>query len=302
METKKAVFDNIFSCLVLFNPDEEHHISAIDNILTAGGKVVVFDNSDDLATAQHNRNLLSERFGANVEYLRRDGNIGLSAAFNRIVEHVLTKSDVEALVLFDQDSTVTAEMFTRLVEGYRRAALNHNVGVYAAYAVRVNGEPYGVRPVWLYSAKPPLLPVKFAPSSFSLIPISTFKNIGLFQEDFFIDQIDGDFCLRCWKSNLSVLIDTSLRFPHRIGIGDITIFKRKSIPVASPFRGYYQTRNIILSAKRNNVPVIDTLKRITIKISLITILGLKSGLFRKRLIFCLRGLYDGLLGRGGKIT
>lgn len=293
---------SIYGCFVLYNPDDIHHLDSVEAVLKAGGRVVVFDNSDENLVRQDNRRILDSRFPGAVVFMEDGGNIGLSAAFNKISNFVLQNADAEAIVLFDQDSTVSSDFFSSLVHGFRSVKKKFKIGVYAAYAKRVSGPEYGVRIVdWVKGLPSNLMAVKFAPSSFSLIPVEALREVGLFQDDFFIDHIDVDFSYRCWKLNRIVVIDKELRFPHRIGHGDALIFGKLLMPISAPFRHYYQARNNILSARRGGAPVLDTFRTVMGKILKVSLLGLHAGAFWTRLGFCLRGVMDGVRGRSGRL-
>src|SRR5262249_15342683 len=135
----------------------------------------------------------------------------------------------------------------------------------------------------------------------SLVPAHVFRELGLFQEDFFIDYIDKDFCVRCWQAGKVVLIDKNLRFPHRIGNGDVGIANLQ-MPVSSPFRHYYQVRNLILSSRRNRVGIFETVTSTFRKLVKIVVLGFLAGDLRARIGYSLSGIRDGALGRGGRMT
>ena len=291
--------NEIAACFVLYSPDADHHLAAIRAVRAAGARVLVFDNTPDDARAERNRAELAAA-DADAVYLRAGGNIGLSAAFNHLVRHAQGLAGLDAIVMFDQDSTVSTGLFTQLVQGWRAAeAAGGPVGVYAAYAVRTDGQPYRQRVLDEPVPVPGLLNVMFAPSSFSLMPMASFAVAGLFQDDFFIDQIDVDFCRRCRLAGRPILIDPKLAFPHRIGDGDVRFRGRALVPASAPFRCYFQVRNILLSARRGGVPWPYAAKVTYHRFGVAVLAGLQIGKFRERLRWSFLGLRDGLRGRGG---
>jgi rhamnosyltransferase len=297
-------FKSIYSAFILFNPEEDHHLESIKNIRKSGVKVVVFDNSDKKNVQDENYQRINNEFNGEVEYITNNKNIGLSAAFNRVAEHIINKDGAEAIILFDQDSTVTSEIFTKLINKYREVSSIYKVGVFSAYATRTNGgEPYGYKTTGECLPEfPGVIPVEFSPSSFSLIPLSTIISIGKFQEDYFIDHIDVEFCTRARNANLNVFIDTNLKFPHRIGDGDLTLFGKTIAPISSPFRHYYQVRNIILTGKRNNLPLHKSILSLCRRFIALALISLKHGGFRNRMKFYLKGLKDGISGNTGQMN
>lgn len=292
-----------YAGVVLYHPDSEHHIESIRILLSQGIVVVVFDNSEDVETKQNNRVAVSQSFGNRLQYLEDEqGNIGLSAAFNRIVNVVLQDESAKGLFLFDQDTDVNATTLQHLQESFDTLQTCGQFGLVAGYPVRDTGIPYRVRPRSSSPAPfPELVAVNAASSSFSLIPVSTLKKVGAFQEDFFIDYIDFDFCLRCWLNDLPVYIDKMAPFLHRVGLGDVLVGNKPLFPIATPFRHYYQMRNIILSGIRAKVPVITLCKQVLLKLTVTAIVGVYAGGLIQRLKFTIKGMNDGFMNHGGKL-
>jgi rhamnosyltransferase len=176
-------------------------------------------------------------------------------------------------------------------------------GIISALAMRKEGMPYRIRNRGVSSGKDSnLIEVDNVPSSFSLIPVTTFEKIGFFREDFFIDYIDMDFSLRCWKNNLPVYIARNATFTHDIGIGDVVIFKKRLFPYSDEYRHYYQVRNLILSFKFNNIGRFKTLIRVMERIVIVFVIGVYAGGFNKRMYFLFKGIYHGYAGVSGKLN
>jgi len=290
--------------LVLYHPDSEHYIASIYILLSHGIEVIVFDNSEDKIAKEHNQAVLQKTFAERVYYFdAAAGNIGLSAAYNRIADIVKQKNIAKGLFLFDQDTDVNETALLHLIESFHILQDHGQLGLVAGYPKRSNGIPYRIRPRPSFqSNKPGIIAVDWAPSSFSLIPVTTLKTVGGFQEDFFIDHIDLDFCLRCWLHNLPVFIDTRASFLHRVGLGDVMIRNRPLFPIATPFRHYYQTRNRILSDTRAQVPLFKTIAMTAQRVVIAIVIGIYAGQLCKRLKYCLYGIVDGVMGRGGRIS
>jgi rhamnosyltransferase len=288
--------------LVLYHPESKHHIESIRNLLSLGIEVIVFDNSEDKATKENNWISLKQTFYEQLYYLEdAQGNIGLAAAYNQIVNVARKGKFSRGLFLFDQDTDVNETALHHLIESFTILQDHCQLGFVAGYPKRNNGLPYRIRPrPFIQSPKPELIAVDCAPSSFSLIPFTTLITVGEFQEDFFIDHIDMDFCLRCWLHNLPVFIDTRASFLHRVGLGDVTILKRPLFPIASPFRHYYQARNRILSDTRAQVSTVKTIVMTAQRVVVVFIIGIYAGQLFKRLKYTLNGIVDGIMGRGGR--
>jgi rhamnosyltransferase len=292
-----------YAGLVLYHPEGRNYLQGLGTLLAHGIHTVVFDNSEDAAVRDRNRSGIEVSSAGRSIYLEADGNLGLAAAFNRIVQVVREDPSAQGLFLFDQDTDINHAALQQLLASFDALLARGPLGLLAAYPVRVSGIPYRIRrrpssP----SPGPALVPVDMAPSSFSLIPLTTISNVGAFQEDFFIDHIDWDFCLRCWRSDLPVFVDTRASFLHRVGEGDVVIGERPLFPICSPFRHYYQMRNMLLSNARAYLPLHVSLKALAVRAAIVAIVALYAGDVFGRLRFAWRGLIDGIKGRGGRLT
>jgi rhamnosyltransferase len=291
-----------YAGLVLYHPDSEQHIESIRILLSHGIAVIVFDNSEDIETRNKNQATLRQTFDDQLYYLEAaQGNVGLAAAYNQIVDVVKQGKFARGLFLFDQDTDVNVVALYHLIEAFNFLQDQGQLGLVAGYPTRSNGIPYRIRPrASFQSTRPELIAVDCAPGSFSLIPIATLLAVGEFQEDFFIDHIDLDFCLRCWLHDLPVFVDTRASFVHRVGLGDVIILKRPLFPIASPFRHYYQTRNRILSDTRAHVSMLKTFVMTAQRVVIVAVIGIYAGELFKRLKYTLCGIVDGIMGRGGR--
>jgi rhamnosyltransferase len=292
---------NFCAALVLFNPEPRQFLTNIAEILQAGLIPIVFDNTPSGTQRASHFQQMVERFGTErLHCLSENGNIGLSAAYNRIIERARSLGGIEGLILLDQDSTVSALSVQSLIATYRSVVLQRPVGVLSGSALRSDGIPYRVYELTgEVPGFPQLTRVKMTPSSFSLIPLSTIDRIGTFYDDFFIDHIDVDFCLRCRNAGLLVAIDRKAPFTHQIGNGLLVIAGRAVTPISSPFRHYYQVRNIILSSKRRGASRGEALKEVLKRFLVVGAIGLTKGAAFSRYGFALKGLFDGLRDRGG---
>lgn len=164
----------------------------------------------------------------------------------------------------------------------------------AGFPLRKNGEPYRVRKLKTASFNH-LVKVYQIPSSYSLIPMRTFRKIGNFEKD------DNNYSLRFVQNNLNIFIDVRAKFIHDIGLGDVMFFNKFLFPYSTPDRHYYQTRNLILSYKRYNLGDFKLIKKLGIRCIIIGYIGITKGNLFKRLNYMFRGIRDGINNKGGKL-
>jgi len=51
----------------------------------------------------------------------------------------------------------------------------------------------------------------------SLLSLMAFKEIGPFREEFFIDSIDADYCLRLRKKGYKIIVACQAQMKHSVG-------------------------------------------------------------------------------------
>lgn len=294
-----------YAGIILFNPENYLFIKSIRVLLTLGVKVVIFDNSTIQKNLVLNKKILFDEFGDLVILLQSaKGNVGLGYPFNEIVKISLKEKNSKGIFFFDQDSEVNKEAVLYLEESFNKLSVQKSFGIIAALPMKKEGGSYRIRKrrVSLDSnLDSNLVEVQQVSSSFSLIPITTFQKIGFFYEDFFIDHIDMDFSMRCWKNNLPIYIDTRARFTHQIGLGNVVVCNKFLFPYSDEYRHYYQVRNLILSLKRNNDTYFTILKEVCLRLMIVIIISLYTGSAYKRLYFLLKGIIDGYNNKSGKL-
>ena len=171
--------------------------------------------------------------------VRHDNNRGIAAALNTGIREALTDADALAVLTVDQDSQLPARFVRRLLDTWRDAeSAGVRVGLVAPQ--KVTGQP-DQRP-----GRPPI-------QSGQLIPVTTLRRVGDFDERLFIDGVDDDYALRCLDAGLALVVAEGLTIGHRLGaIHDVTIAGRTvTLTRSAPFRYYYLTRNRLWLVRRN---------------------------------------------------
>nr|WP_319512544.1 hypothetical protein [uncultured Draconibacterium sp.] len=297
-------YEEFAACIVLYNPDWKHLISAISELLKLGIPTFIFDNTEDADQRKEIKAALQNSFKQNIHlFSSPEGNIGLAAAYNFVAKKVVQTGIYQGLFLFDQDSIINKNAIESIVKSYSELlASNAPIGTISGYPIRKNGVPYRIRHLSgknIRNNQDSLLQVKSVPSSYSLIPTLTFKQIGYFEEDFFIDCIDGNYSLRCRKEGLPVYIDKNGKFTHDVGIGDVIIFGKHLFPIANDYRYYYQIRNIILSKKRNDEKY---LKDILLRFVIVLITAIYTIKPFPKIKYFIKGVLHGIANKSGSLN
>ncbi len=91
-----------------------------------------------------------------------------------------------------------------------------------------------------------------ANTSGSLIKREVFESVGFYDDDFFIDFVDIDFCLRLKKHGFRVLKAMQVELQHELGSKQTRNLLGLKIPFRdhTPWRYYYMMRNRLLMYRR----------------------------------------------------
>ena len=294
----------MYSVIVTYHPNISHVMEMCKALIDAGVGVVIFDNTPDCITSNQIISSVSEVFrdGANIDVIGSGVNFGLSVAFNRSVKHALdTHEDIEGFLFFDQDSTLTSENLSALIrEYYQLKDKNTPVGVFGALPVDDKGTPYRVRKSkfeCIGANNENYFCADFVISSFSLVPRTTFEKVGFFDEKLFIDLVDSEFSFRCSKYGLLNIVSKNVQFPHVIGDKRGTVLGR-SFAISSPIRNYYQARNLILVG-RDYGWYYFIFSKVLKRFIQIILSSFYDHKFLLRIQFFIKGVYDGILYKGG---
>jgi rhamnosyltransferase len=241
---------NILGLVVTFDPPESF-LSNLHLLLAQLDFVLVIDNR---SAAETRRKLESEVKGrpAKLKIVFNDENLGLGGALNQGFQWALMNG-YQAVMTFDQDSRPAQGMIERLWQTYASHPEREQVAVVAPSVVDgVSGEriAYLRRHRHFLIERVPcredrLEEVLYVITSGSLNILSAYSRLGGFREDFFIDYVDTEYCLRAGQRGYKIFMDCGATLQHRLGeqqkknIGPFTL--RPTFH--SPVRWYYINRN-----------------------------------------------------------
>jgi len=278
---------NRYCVLVLFNPNSTLLAANLEKLVSLNLIIYIYDNSPNTFAYD----TLDEVLKRKVIYRSQMKNIGLSKAYNNILNEILElempiEYNDDLILFLDQDSEIEANAINKLFEAFDEE--DDNVMIIAGNPIRRDGIPYR-------QFHDKLNDVDFAISSYSVYRLTLFKKIGLFQDDFFIDHIDTDYCARIKKNNYQIKIMREAFFSQPIGVRSYTIFGKYLFPIPSTQRTYYQIRNAFLSYRRGGVSLKFLLKEIKNRLIITILSGVHEKDFAKRLGFFMQGIKDGII-------
>ena len=194
----------IAAVVTAYHPDERLE-AVVESALRSCDAVVVADNTPGDAAS-----LAAKLEGPAVTVLRTGSNRGLAGALNLGLAQV--PADVDAVLFLDQDSVLPPE----LVDGLYAHLVDERIAVVGPTPVDAATGGRYERAADRHSAvddRPGII------TSGMLVRRSVFDEVPGFREDFFVDCVDSDFCLRVRRTGRRVVRDAALVLPHSIGSG-----------------------------------------------------------------------------------
>jgi len=228
---------------VLYYPTEEF----LGNLAKAGSvcsNVVAVDNSPEADMRLHA--LLREQ-GIRVIFNHNMG--GLAGAYNRGVE-VLLAQECEVVFLLDQDSEIDVSFFEEMMKACIELGTEVfligpkiyevNLGRCMPVFQRAKRTPKRIR---IDDKTEGMIPSLCIISSGSAFSAATYRKLGPFREDYFIEYIDIEYSLRAVGQNVPVYMNVAVTMRQTTGKierhGDTYTTNHAAI------RRYYGARNAV---------------------------------------------------------
>ncbi len=232
---------------------------------------------------------------------------GVAGAYNKGLACLLER-ECQLLFIFDQDSQVPDDYFVRMLEACLTLGSPHfligpkvfdmNIRRYLPAHI-IHG--WGVRPIPISDEKRGLLPCASIITSGSVMSAETYRSLGPFREDYFIDHVDTEYSFRAMCKGVPLFINTSLVLKHEIGkrIAHKLLFCKLTQWNTSPLRLYYSARNCIHISRSygTRFPILILINILTLQQSISVTLYEEDKL--KKLVAMVSGIIDGLRGRYG---
>jgi rhamnosyltransferase len=123
-------------------------------------------------------------------------------------------------------------------------------------------------------------------SSGTAISLEAYRELGQFREDFFIDHVDAEYCMRAQAHGVPVCVNADVSLPHELG--------KPPAPQHWP-----QVDIFDQSALRHYYAAMLLINLITLKHVAFVLLHAKEKRRKLQAILC--GVTDGLRGRYGRV-
>ncbi len=285
---------NTASILVVYHPDQ--HFSERLRRIAAQTRLIVIVNNGPKATLDNHLTEITHQ-ETRIDLLQNSKNMGLGFALNQGVEHCLHDGYKWALLL-DQDTEVDSDIVASLSS--ITASMSPLPAVIGAnYRNNRNGRIFKS----CSESDSGVTKRKTVITSGTLLNLKTHILIGPFMDNYFIDSIDHEYCLRARSNGFPIYISCKPLMTHHIGTEFNTASYLQRLlraPDHSPARKYYIARNTITTMKifwrSETTWCLKQALRLTSEV--ISIMLFEDSKVAK-LSSTMNGMVDGILGRPG---
>lgn len=223
--------------VILYNPDITMIMENITSYIEFLEKLYLIDNSEK--DNFKNIEVILKKY-KNIEYTWLGENKGIGHALNIAIKKSKEKK-CNWLLTMDQDSKFNDNDFRKYIV-YLKENENYfqkNIGIISPFhKIRENSFPN----------KEDILEVDIVMTSGNLLNLEVIDKIGFFNEEFFIDEVDHEFCYRLQEKGYKVIIYNKVILLHKLG--NIKEYKNFFITNHNYIRRYYIVRNKLYMIKR----------------------------------------------------
>lgn len=242
MRTKYLATD-LCSVIIIYQADINKFAKILERHQKNFDNIILVNNSPEIS--------LDIFKSKQVYIINNQSNIGLAAALNvGIIE--AKKQGAEMVALFDQDTDLPPNFskdmlhYINQYQGDKPVALfspifhNHVINRSSKH---INFKYFHLVRRTVHSDDNYANPY-FVITSGSIIPIDVLDKVGPMRDDFFIDLVDTEWCLRARHKGYEIVAINKVMIDHYLGDYAVNIIGHK-YPIHSPLRIYYYFRNAI---------------------------------------------------------
>jgi rhamnosyltransferase len=263
----------------LYKPPADF-LERIRSVIETCDAVILVDNTPGGAKIEIN--------DSKIVLLQDGGNKGIASALNMGISKA-RECDVNFLVLFDQDSSPDTDTLKKLfvaASKHRKALIgplfvDDQVGLIRS---AVETDEYS--------------PVGCLPTSGMTFNLDDMPADMRFNEQFFLDFVDFDWCWRLSALGWTCLLANQIPMRHRLGLAQRK-FLFITYHVPEPYRHYFQFRDAIKLTSLSYVPLYSKFRLTLIILPKLVVYPFLLGSGIERLKWMIRGLYDAVRNVGG---
>ena len=275
---------NTAALIVSYYPDQDfqQRLAALSRQFSA---VFWVDNTADTAAAP------MLKINNTLHYFPQKSNIGLAAALNVGGDEAL-RAGFDWVITFDQDSDPVPDFLEQHIACWKQSKSQPFIFGCNYYDVADHASPRFRKGEYVRKC-----PTVITSGCLMFLPI--WREVGMFCDDYFIDGVDHEICLRARSRGLVVARHGRVLMQHRIGEKTADF---KLLPYTHPaLRKYYSTRNGVRNIRRYSLtdPLWVLRKCLSLGWELIILLLLEPDKELK-IKAMRRGFVDALKGKSGR--
>jgi rhamnosyltransferase len=201
--------------------------------------VLIVDNASDIETFKYVQKALSQ---PNTDVIQNPGNLGIAAALNQGLQWAREQGFAWVLLL-DQDTIPSPHMVRTLIRAYDEFPDKDQLAMIGTncFPDSPSKGKQSIRSGWWTVSKMVI-------TSGTLLQLEAARLIGSFRDEFFIDCVDLEFCLRARVKGFKIVEILEPIMDHSIGVPQTVrlLWFRISTYNHRPWRSYYEIRNFII--------------------------------------------------------
>jgi len=295
--------------IITYNPAQgfENHL---EKLFAEFAQIILVDNGSSPEFQQTLKTQAESWHEAFVLILNQQ-NLGVATALNQGFDWAIQHGH-DYIVTLDQDSLPVPGMLEEIMSVYRTFPEHDETAIVAPMVTNPSAGIIAryLRPKYrLFFERKActgriLEDVSIVITSGSLYNLKIYEKVGPFRDDFFIDYVDTEYCLRVKQQGYNIVVACNAHLMHRLGnqqkikIGGLEI--RPTFH--SAVRWYYISRNRISMLRTYGLHFPHWLfyEFVTDIYGFLRML-LFEDQKTKKILAALLGVLDGLLGRSGAI-
>ena len=242
--------EKIPALLITYNPS--HDLAArLDFLHIHFSQIILVDNGSNPPARTWIEAQVLQR-GEELKVIFNPSNLGVATALNQGFTLAI-QMGYESIICLDQDSMPMPDMKDALVSAYRSHPNREKLAILAPDIIE---ELLGKSSLYIRSKnrlffervaceEGILRHVSFVITSGSMYSLEQYKKIGPFRDEFFIDAVDTEYCLRARAKGYEISVACEAGIEHQLGNRQTRqlLGKTHHPTFHPPFRWYYIHRN-----------------------------------------------------------
>ena len=210
MPDMSAKLPDVCAVVITYHPDDRFG-DRVRRIASQVAATVIVDNGSAAAVAPLLRELAA---APGVTLICNGANLGVARALNQGIRHALDRGHAWALLL-DQDTVVDDGLVETLLAAYAACPDPGRTAAVGARFRDTRGRPDEARPVGDQAES--WREVEAVITSGTLLPLAQYLAIGPFRDEFFIDYVDVEYCLRARARGYRIIETRRPLMSHTVG-------------------------------------------------------------------------------------